>query len=109
MAISFGLRSDVQDHGRLHEEVRLRWASGSRFLPDFHGTLRFRIEGTRTRILVDGAYVVPLGVVGTWFDRIAGRRIARASLQELADRIARYLADRERAWRASHGEPAPAT
>jgi hypothetical protein len=36
------------------------------------------------------------------FDAIAGRWIARASMQDLADRIARNLTAREQAWRAEH-------
>jgi hypothetical protein len=35
--------------------------------------------------------------------------MARASLQELADRVARYLEERERAWRTAHAGPSDST
>lgn len=106
VALSFGLHSDDREEGRPHDEIRVRWLSGSALLPDFRGSVRFRIDGTRTRVLVDGSYAPPLGTLGRWFDALAGRRLARASLQDAADRLARHLTERERAWRAAH--PAPA-
>lgn len=99
VGVRFGLHFDILEKGRAHDEVRFRWTSGSRRLPDFHGTLRFQIEGLRTRILIDGSYRAPLGALGRAFDRIAGKHIARASLADLADRLARYLGAREHAWR----------
>jgi hypothetical protein len=106
VALTFGLHEDVREGGRPHDEVRFRWTSGSRLLPDFRGTLRFRIEALQTRITVEGSYEAPLGAVGRVFDRVIGRRIARASLQEVADRIALHLTTRERAWRVAHPVPA---
>lgn len=106
VALTFGIHEDMLEGGRRNDEVRLRWRSGSRLLPDFHGTLRFQIEASRTRVMLDGSYEAPLGALGAVFDRVAGRRIARASLQEVADRIARHLTERERAWRAAHPVPA---
>ena len=106
VAISFGIHRDVVEPGRGHDEVRFWWTSGSRFLPDFRGTMRFRIDGGGTRILVEGEYTVPFGLPGRWFDLAIGRHMARASLQELADRVARYLEERQRSWRAAHtGSP----
>ena len=107
VAISFGLQIDVREDGRRHEEVRFWWKSGSRFLPDFRGTMRFRIEHLSTRVLVEGDYKVPFGMLGRWFDNAFGRRIARASLQELTDRVALHLEKRERTWRAEHTNPGP--
>lgn len=102
VAISFGIQIDVKEDGRQHEEVRFWWKSGSRFLPDFRGTMRFRIECLGTRILLAGDYEVPCGMIGRWFDSAYGRHMARASLQELADRIALHLELRERTWRTAH-------
>jgi hypothetical protein len=104
--LSFGIQSDIADDGRLHDELHVRWVSGTPFLPDFRGSLRFRIDGERTRVHVDGSYAPPFGVLGVAFDRIAGRTIARASLQDLADRVARHLTQREAAWRLEHAERA---
>jgi hypothetical protein len=99
--LTFGIHADVTEPGRSHTQLRLRWSSGTRLLPNLHGTLAFRIEGTRTRIVINGCYVPPFGTCGRVFDRIVGRRLATASLNNLAERIARYLAERERAWRSA--------
>jgi hypothetical protein len=101
--MSFGLHADVGEPGRRHEEIRLRWNSGSRLLPNFRGAVSFRIEGTRTRIFIDGSYDAPLGLIGRYFDDAIGKRVARVSLQDLADRLAGFLEQRERAWRQSKG------
>lgn len=102
VALSFGIHEDVLEEGRRHDELRFRWQSGSRLLPDFRGTMRFRIEVLRTRVHVAGGYTVPLGVVGSCFDQLVGKWLARASLQELADRVAAYLGECESTWRAAH-------
>ncbi len=101
--VSFGLHTDVTEPGRRHEEIRLQWKSGSRLLPNFRGTVFFRIEAPRTRILIEGHYDAPLGVLGRCFDSVIGKRIARASLQDLGDRLATYLERREREWRQRKG------
>lgn len=99
---SFGIAIDVVEEGRRHDEIRLRWTSGSRLFPNFRGTVRFRIDQTFTRVLVDGSYVPPLGPIGATFDRWIGRHIAARSLDDLAGRIARALERREREWEAKH-------
>lgn len=104
VTLSFGIHADVLERGRRHDEVRFHWQSGSRLIPNFRGTMRFRIESLRTRVHVDGGYTIPFGAVGYCFDRTIGKRLARASLQELADRVAAYLADCESKWRAAHAE-----
>jgi hypothetical protein len=98
--MTFGLHKDVTEPGREHEEIRLRWTSGTRMLPNFRGTLHFRIEALRTRIFIDGTYDAPLGLLGRCFDQVIGKRIARASMQDLADRLATFLEQREREWQA---------
>jgi hypothetical protein len=104
VTLTFGLHLDGDEVGRSHDEMRIRWTSGSWMLPDFRGTLRFRIEGGETRLLIDGTYAAPLGVAGRWFDAIVGRRFARASLDDLGCRVATYLAARQHAWLRSLGE-----
>jgi hypothetical protein len=99
VTISFGLHYDVVDGGRPHDEIRLRWTAGTRLLPDFRGTLRFRIAGKGTDVLIDGSYHVPLGTFGRLFDYIAGRHLASASLRDLAHRIAVSLENTEHDWR----------
>jgi hypothetical protein len=101
--MSFGLHEDASEAGRKHDEIRLRWSSGTWFLPNFRGNVFFRIEAARTRILIEGDYDAPLGMLGRCFDDVIGKRIARASLQDLGDRLATFLELRERAWRQSKG------
>jgi hypothetical protein len=96
--VSFSLHIDVLEGGRAHDEIRMRWKSGSPLLPDFSGTLRFRIAGKGTDINLDGTYRVPFGTLGRIFDLALGRHIARVSLGDLALRIARALEENERAW-----------
>jgi len=99
VALAFGIHSDLHEQGRSHDELRIHWSSGSRLLPDFHGSVRFRIDANRTRVRVEGSYVPPLGFAGRMFDLTAGNVIARSSMQDLADRIAAYLTMREARWR----------
>jgi hypothetical protein len=100
VTLTFGLATNVAEYGRFNDEVRIAWRSGTRFLPDFRGVIRFRIEGMQTRILLDGNYAPPLGTFGVLFDRFIGGAVARASMQDLANRMAAYLTRREAAWRA---------
>jgi hypothetical protein len=97
--LSFGRHLDAGEPGRAHDELRVHWASGTRLLPDFRGTVRFRIDGMRTLVIIEGSYGVPLGNLGRAFDALIGKRVAQASMQDLADRIARYLGKREATWR----------
>jgi hypothetical protein len=99
VAVTFGLHYDLADAGRPHDEIRLRWTAGTPCLPDFRGTLRFRIAGTETDLLVEGSYRIPFGKVGRIFDNLAGRHIARSSLSDLTRRIAAALGTSERDWR----------
>jgi hypothetical protein len=103
VTLSFGIHSDVPEAGRPHHELRVKWSAGSQLLPDFRGTFRFRIDELRTRVIVEGTYVPPLGAIGPLFDRLFGRRIATATMQDLADRIAAYVTKREVRWRTEHG------
>jgi hypothetical protein len=99
VTVRFGLRTDVTETGRPHDEILLHWSAGSAWLPDLVGTLRIRIENVNTRLLLDGSYVPPGGPLGGLFDAIAGRRIARATADDVLRRLARALEDRELLWR----------
>jgi hypothetical protein len=103
--LRFGVHSDGTEAGRTHDEIRVRWSSGTWLLPEFHGTVRLRISGSATRVLVDGSYHAPFGVIGCVFDSLVGTYIARASVSDLAHRIAVYLEERERVWLASIAVP----
>lgn len=97
---TFTLRSDAAEQGRSHEEIGLRWTTASRLLPDFHGTIRFRIQRSETRIVLDGIYLPPAGAFGSFFDVLVGRRIAARTCRYFVQRIADSLAEREHSWRA---------
>ena len=88
-------RRDLAERGRSHDEVAIAWKSGTLWLPDLRGSVRFRIESLKTRLLVDAAYVPPFGLAGVVFDRFAGRRIAEATIEDLTDRLQSRL---ESAW-----------
>jgi hypothetical protein len=101
--LTFGLHTDVSEPGRRHDEIRFRWSSGTRLLPNFRGVISFRNEATRTRIFIEGSYDAPFGMLGGFFDRLAGKRIARASLVDIGERLKAFLEQREREWRKSRG------
>jgi hypothetical protein len=103
VAVTFGLHADVTETGRSHDEIRLRWNAGTPLLPDFRGTLRFRIAGPGTDVLVEGTYHAPFGALGSVFNELIGHHIAEASLSDLARRIAEALEASERAWRSRVG------
>jgi hypothetical protein len=98
VTLSAHLYTDSAEPGRMHDEIRLFWDSGSRLFPNFRGTLRFRIDSDRTRVLLEGTYAAPPGLIGRLFDALAGKWIARASFRDLAKRIAAHLAARQAAW-----------
>lgn len=99
VALTFGMHMDVVETGRAHDEIRLHWTTGTPLLPDFRGTVRFRIDGSGTVVLVEGSYRAPFGVLGRAFDALAGRHIAAASVRDLTRRLADHLEAREREWR----------
>jgi hypothetical protein len=100
VTMTFALQSDVAERGRGHDEIGVRWKAGTSLLPDFSGTVRFRIAGGGTLVRVEGSYSVPFGVVGELFDDLAGARVAHASAMDFAEQLGTYLERRQRAWRS---------
>jgi len=93
----FALHPDETEGGRGHDAMMIEWHAGTRLFPNFHGTLRLRIATIEsTRLTFEGAYRPPLGTFGLVFDALLGRRIARATMRELLERIAAGLERRER-------------
>jgi hypothetical protein len=102
--IVFERRLDEAESGRAHDAVALHWSAGTRLFPDFHGDLRLRIASVdETLLTLEGEYRPPLGPLGTLFDVLLGRRIARSTMNELVGRIAKALERREEAYRAGAG------
>jgi hypothetical protein len=99
----FALHPDDTETGRVHDAMLLEWRAGTRMFPEFHGSLRLRIETVdSTRLTLEGAYRPPLGLAGDLFDIVLGRHIARATMSDLLDRIVRALERREAEYRAGH-------
>ncbi len=91
VAVRFRRQRDITEPGRLHDEIVFDWNALSRWLPDLRGVLRFRIESSRTRIILHGEYVPPFGTLGSLFDRFIGHRLAQATADDLVHRLARAL------------------
>lgn len=103
VALSFGIHGDLTEAVRSHEAIRFTWRTGTPLLPDFNGTLRFcSAPRDRTQLVFSGTYRPPFGPLGALFDRLFGRRAARATARDLLARIADELERGERAYRATH-------
>jgi hypothetical protein len=99
---TFRRECDLQERGRPHDEIVFGWDADSFLLPNFSGTLRFRVDTVdRTRLLLEGSYVPPFGAAGAMFDRVAGRRLALATLERIVHRLADQLESLWTAERAS--------
>jgi len=99
--VTFGLSTDATEPGRSHEELRIRWSARTPWLPDFSGTLQFRIASVdTTMLLLRGAYRPPGGSAGRAFDALVGRSIAQTTANAFVLRIARELKRRETDWQS---------
>ncbi len=94
VAVTFRRQDDLTEWGRFHDEIAFDWNAQSRWLPDFQGVLKFRIDTLKTRVILNGAYRPPLGWVGSAFDRVIGHRLALATCRDLLDRLASAMETR---------------
>jgi hypothetical protein len=62
--------------------------------PSFSGTLRVEPNESLCRLTIEGAYIPPLGALGAAFDKLAGRRIADATVAALLKTLAGELEKR---------------
>lgn len=100
--VRFSLHNDPTEPGLRHDEMHFDWDARTRLLPNLSGILRFRIEGTQTRISLEGVYSAPFGPFGKLFDRTIGTRLAHATARDFLDRTAlaleaRWAAERRKA------------
>jgi hypothetical protein len=96
----FAHHPDETEGGRGHDALMVEWTAGTRLLPDFHGTVRLRIATVdTTNITLEGAWRPPFGLVGRAFNAVIGRRIAKATMRDLLDRLAEALERREQTFR----------
>jgi hypothetical protein len=96
VTVEFVLKRDPTEPGRVHDEIDFGWNAQTRWLPNFHGVLRFRMAAEKTRLLLDGSYGPPFGGLGALFDRLIGHRLALETMTDLLNRLAQALEER---WR----------
>jgi hypothetical protein len=102
--VTFERGPDETEGGRAHDEIQICWTAGTRFFPDFRGTLRLRIASVdETLLALEGTYRPPFGAAGAVFDAVIGRRIARATMCELLDRLGDAMERREAEFRGEAG------
>lgn len=95
-------RPDDAEPGRAHDAFEVCWTAGTHFFPDFRGTLRLRIASVdETLLALEGEYRPPFGALGAVFDALIGRRIARATMCDLLDRLAVEMETRQASLRGS--------
>lgn len=83
---------DRSDESRKHDALLIAWRPQSgRAFPDFHGVLTVRPKNAGVRLQLNGAYRPPYGLAGKAFDVIAGRSIARRTMQHLLDDLAAQI------------------
>ncbi|GAC1660171.1 MAG: hypothetical protein NVS4B13_08270 [Candidatus Elarobacter sp.] len=98
--VVFDRSPDQLEAGRGHDALEVHWTAGTRLFPEFHGSVRLRIASVEeTRLTLEGAYRPPFGPAGAVFDTLAGRRIARATMRDLLDRLCDAMERRESAFR----------
>ncbi len=85
------MQIDVTERGRSHDEIVFDYDTRSRWLPNFAGSLRFRVDALRTLVILEGRYVPPAGAFGELFDRFVGHRLAVAMSRDILDRSIRSL------------------
>lgn len=77
-------------------------AGHSKWLPAFEGRLNvMRIKGNGTQLVLRGLYEPPFGWFGALGDHLAGNRLARRSVAQMAHRLAEQIDDEVRRHRDS--------
>lgn len=96
---------DYTDRTRLHEALVLQWRSHGLFpVPRFRGLITVRPNGAATEVRIDGHYVPPFGKIGSAFDALIGRRIARRTLERLMASIEAFIETQYGAVRMPHAD-----
>jgi hypothetical protein len=78
------------DGGGLEYQVQIEWTPATNEpLPKFDGTFRVQWdeEFGRCRLVLEGDYEPPLGLVGKAFDAAVGRKIAQSTAQALLESL----------------------
>lgn len=103
ITLRFAFHDDVSDLVRRHDAIVLAWRTGSSWLPDCAGALRFRIAPHDCTVAhFEGTYTPPFGLIGAAFDLVVGHRIASSTADDLLRRMASYVERREQRFRVEH-------
>lgn len=92
--IGWAVVDDLSDECRSHDAVAIYWTPRHKTFPTFAGTITVRPHFRDVYIRITGHYEPPLGATGRFFDRIAGRQIARVTLHRLLRELARDVESR---------------
>jgi len=101
VATGFRVVDDTSDTTRIHEALLFSWHAKYALLPDLAATLRVRPQDGQGMLFVNAQYSPPLGFVGSLFDRVAGRWIARRSISQMLNDMRRYIVERYEGFRQS--------
>lgn len=92
--IGWAIVDDLSDEARRHDAISLYWTPVHAGFPSFAGTITVRPHFRDVHLRISGHYEPPLGAPGRFFDRLAGRHIARVTLQRLVAELARDIESR---------------
>ena len=92
--LGWAVVDDLSDEARRHDAIALYWTPHHAAFPAFAGTITVRPRFRDSYLRVSGTYEPPFGSTGRLFDRLAGRQIARITLQRLVRAIARDVESR---------------
>ncbi|HLI15619.1 MAG TPA: hypothetical protein VKV23_06165 [Acidimicrobiales bacterium] len=76
------------------DAISLRWRAArlASSFPEMEADLQVRPEGEgRTRLVLDGRYRPPLGLLGLVIDRLVGRYVATAIARHFVEQLARHV------------------
>ena len=96
----FKVISDRTDGSRQHDALALSWRPRWRLFPNFEGSVTVRPHRCGSILGLEGNYQSPGGFAGQLFDRILGQKLANGTLDQLLQRLRRYIEGRYREYQA---------
>lgn len=97
----YEVTDDRTDATRRHDALDLSWTPRWPWFPRFEGHLTVRPQDSYAMLGIEWSYVPPGGFFGRLFDRVAGARLARGTVDHLLRRLCRYVEKRYRDFQAS--------
>ncbi len=68
--------------------VAFAWRPAWRGFPEFGATLTVQRSGNKTELILEGSYEPPGGLVGHFFDRLVGRKLAARTMEAFLNQLA---------------------